>query len=292
MSLFSRNNNMSLVHHVVGQVLDHSGTTDETLGIMNHMGLTVSTSSIHKQKKNIQTYHEIHIKEMFKVPELGRSHNIEVIGDNVDITRNPSQMSKERRRKSWHWFLLLGIEKRVLFPTLPDSKPKADILSVPNADFIPNELDCKSLEENFIFHIMHILARYVPFFQNFKLCLPSSIPHAHEKETSQKSEYAILDMLDKSENKSDEMIAILEHVHNNYIPQTGTPPSVVKKLVFGGDCLTNERAYSSQTAMLAHSTDSDRLAGVIHRPEGLHRMMNLCLVFLELSLKFDLWFSL
>ncbi|XP_055957707.1 uncharacterized protein LOC126824335, partial [Patella vulgata] len=109
---------------------------------------------------------------------------------NVDITRNPSQMSKERRRKSWHWFLLLGIEKRALFPTLPDT-------------------------------------------------------------------------------------------------------SVVKKVVFGGDCLTNERAYSAQTAMLNHSTDSERLAGVIHRPEGLHRMkMNLCLVFLELLLKFYLWFSL
>lgn len=43
--------------------------------------------------------------------------------------------------------------------------------------------------------------------------------------------------------------------------------------------LTNERAYSAQLAMLNGSTDFDQLAGVIHRPEGLHRMMNLLLVF-------------
>jgi hypothetical protein len=30
--------------------------------------------------------------------------------------------------------------------------------------------------------------------------------------------------------------------------------------------------------MLNGETDYDRLAGVVHRPEGLHRMMNLLLV--------------
>lgn len=30
--------------------------------------------------------------------------------------------------------------------------------------------------------------------------------------------------------------------------------------------------------MLNGATDFEQIAGVIHRPEGLHRMMNLCLV--------------
>lgn len=51
------------------------------------------------------------------------------------------------------------------------------------------------------------------------------------------------------------------------------------KKVVGGDVLTNERAYSAQLAMLNGQTDFERLAGVVHRPEGLHRMMNLLLVF-------------
>lgn len=42
--------------------------------------------------------------------------------------------------------------------------------------------------------------------------------------------------------------------------------------------LTNERAYSAQLAMLNGSTDFDQLAGVIHRPEGLHRNDELVIV--------------
>ena len=69
-----------------------------------------------------------------------------------------------------------------------------------------------------------------------------------------------LDLLDKSENKSEDMISILEHIHDKFIPRTDDDP------------------YSAQLAMLNHATDYDKLTGVIHRPEGFHRMMNLLLV--------------
>ena len=75
-------------------------------------------------------------------------------------------------------------------------------------------------------------------------------------------------MLDKSENKSDDMISILEHIHENYIAHTDDEsPLVIKKKVFGGDVLTNERAYTAQLAMLNSPTDYTKLKGVIHRPE-------------------------
>ncbi|XP_056006637.1 uncharacterized protein LOC125680237 [Ostrea edulis] len=77
------------------------------------------------------------------------------------------------------------------------------------------------------------------------------------------------------------MISILDHIHENYVPHTAEEHShVIRKKVFGGDVLTNERAYSAQLAMLNGATDFEQIAGVIHRPEGLHRMMNLCLVIL------------
>jgi hypothetical protein len=71
------------------------------------------------------------------------------------------------------------------------------------------------------------------------------------------------------------MISILEHIHDKFIPRTDDDdPVVIKRKVFGGDVLTN----SAQLAKLNHATDYDKLTGVIHRPEGLHRMMNLLLV--------------
>lgn len=83
----------------------------------------------------------------------------------------------------------------------------------------------------------------------------------------------------------EEMISILQHIHENYIPHTDDKPTLCysEKKVFGGDVQTNERAYSAQLAMLNGQSDHFRLSGVVHRPEGLHRIMNFLLVLLMLS---------
>lgn len=49
----------------------------------------------------------------------------------------------------------------------------------------------------------------------------------------------------------------------------------------------NERAYSAQLALHNGMTEFSKLQCVIHRPEGLHRMMNLLLVSMCL-VKFQL----
>lgn len=207
----------------------------------------------------------------------------DIIGDNIDISRNPSQMSEDRRRKSWHWFLLVVLNKRVLNPELDDSQPIVEISSVENSTFVPKFNDCNTLDRNFIFHIMHILLNYIRCLKKYKNCLPKFISHLHLEELSRKSDFAILDLVDKSENNAENMISILENIHTNYIPRTDDDnPSVIKATVFGGDELTNEIAYLAQLAMLNGQTDFERLRdllGVVHRPEGLHRMMNLLLVF-------------
>ena len=87
-------------------------------------------------------------------------------------------------------------------------------------------------------------------------------------------------MLDKNEYLHDDIIRILEHIHQKYIAHThGENADVLERKVFGGDVLTNERAYTAQLAMLNCETNYYKLGGLIHRPEGLHRMMNFLLVF-------------
>lgn len=222
------------------------------------------------------------LKEKESLEKTGTGENSissEIIGDNIDITRNPSKMSIDKRRLSWHWFLMIGLQKRVLKPSLDDTTPIAEINSVDNSTFIPNLNDCGELDNHFMFHIMHTLVKYVGCLKKYENCLPKYIEHPHLSELAKKSNFVVLDMLDKSENKAEDMITILEHIHDNYIPRTNDEsPSVIKKKVFGGDVLTNERAYSAQLAMLNGNSDYERLTGVIHRPEGLHRMMNLLLV--------------
>lgn len=261
----------------------------QTIDTLAKLGLSVTPSAAFNQKKKMQQRQTVKIgnlmlKEKEEIEKSGtcmtENHmSSDIIGDNIDLSRSPSQMSIEKRRKSWHWFLMVGLQKRVLNPSLDDTAPISDINKVENGTFIPNLDDCSKLDQNFLFHIMNVLVKYVDCLNKYKDCLPKYIPHPHLEELSGKSNFAILDMLDKSENKAEDMISILEHIHENYIPRTNDEnPSVIKKKVFGGDVLTNERAYSAQLAMLNGITDYDRLAGVIHRPEGLHRMMNLLLV--------------
>lgn len=185
-------------------------------------------------------------------------------------------MTKTNQVQSYHWFLLLGVQRRFVDSNLPDDNPKAEIQSIPTSDFVPSRAECNSLENDMIYHIIKTATRYIPALKELQKCVPSYVKHPYLEESSKKSKYLILDLLDKSQNKADDMISILEHVHENYISHTeGENPLVIKKKVFGGDVLTNERAYSAQLAMLNSANDFEQLKGVIHRPEGFHRMMNL-----------------
>lgn len=105
----------------------------------------------------------------------------QIIGDNLDITRNPSKMSKERQRKSWHWFLLVAVENRVTFPCLPDESPQADISVLENKAFIPSTEDCKSLDDH-----LKVLVKYLPCFRRFESLIPKQISHPYMNQTAKK----------------------------------------------------------------------------------------------------------
>ncbi|KAK3099437.1 hypothetical protein FSP39_004353 [Pinctada imbricata] len=290
--LKKRNMHMSSFHHIVSQILDHGGTSDETISILHKLGLCASSQSTSKKRSELVERQNFHVKSLIldEKESIEKSQtdqgilaidlkSADIVGDNFDILKSPSMMTKERQRKSWHWFLLIGLDKRILDRNLSQDQPTTSINDVNNGIFIPNLDECHLLEENFVFHIMKILVKHVGCLKKYEPYLPRHITHPYLEQMSKKSDFAVLDLLDKNENKSEDMISILEHIHKEYIPMTmDESRKVIKKKVFGGDVLTNERAYSAQLAMLNGSSDSDRLTGVIHRPEGLHRMMNLCLL--------------
>ncbi|XP_062612846.1 uncharacterized protein LOC134274586 isoform X1 [Saccostrea cucullata] len=61
--LFNRNNHMSAVHHVIGQILDQGGATDETIRLLNNMGLTVGPKAVYKKKVELQEVQRKRIKD-------------------------------------------------------------------------------------------------------------------------------------------------------------------------------------------------------------------------------------
>ena len=162
---------------------------------------------------------------------------------------------------------------------MTDDRPIADIIAVPNHAFISSASDCDASERNLIFPILKVVTKYSDCLKPYEGSVPKYLDHPHIEEISKKSNYFIVNLLDKSKNKSEVMISILEHIHENYLALTeNDPPTIKKKRVFGGDVLTNEWAYSAQLAMMNGQSDFFRLAGIVHRPEGLYRLMNFLLL--------------
>ena len=125
------------------------------------------------------------------------------------------------------------------------------------------------------FHVARIVTKYINELKPFEILLPNYIQHPHTAKTSQKSVFINSDLIDESENSSDGMIRIMQRVHSLAVPPID---GSIEKVVLGGDVLTNERAMSAQLAMRNNESSFEKLLGVIHRPEGLHRQMNFLMV--------------
>ena len=100
----------------------------------------VSSSSLHKKTKQLvkQQESQLHslmtsyVEEVENKQRTGdenptevemdtdgvhkKQQPIEILGDNLDITINPSKMSMQRQKKIFHWFLVLMKEKQIKGP--------------------------------------------------------------------------------------------------------------------------------------------------------------------------------
>lgn len=118
---------------------------------------------------------------------------------------------------------------------------------------------------------MYIFLNYICCLKKYKNCLFKFILYFYLEELFRKLDFVIFDFLDKSENKVEDMISILENIYINYILRIDDDNLlVIKKKVFGGDVLINERVYLVQFVMLNGQIDFERFVGVVCRLEGLY----------------------
>lgn len=123
--------------------------------------------------------------------------------------------------------------------------------------------------------------KYVDFLKPFESVIPPYVTHKFIELTKAKSLFLNCELIEASENSASGMISIMQRIHELSVPHARlTDKKVYERVVFGGDVLTNERAFSAQQNMQLNRSDVDRLVGLIHRPEGLHREMNFLLVSL------------
>ena len=85
-----------------------------------------------------------------------------------------------------------------------------------------------------------------------------------------------LGLVMKNESIGAEMIEIMQCIQERYVPchvsktENETKKTIVQRVFFGGDNLTEERARNLQGAMSEADSDFDRLDGLITKNEDWH----------------------
>ena len=82
-----------------------------------------------------------------------------------------------------------------------------------------------------------------------------------------------LGLLEKDENKSEEMLQILQHCHAEQVP-SDPESNILHKINLGGDHLTVERATSAVSVVADSDEAHERLEGIILKHEEFHCEMN------------------
>ncbi|KAK3082515.1 hypothetical protein FSP39_020178 [Pinctada imbricata] len=308
--MYGRNMKNSILQYITGLTVDSCGITKEGLQVLHDLGVSVSPRSILRKKNELVLEQEEKIKQTVTAyvkqrekavvteAELHaevRQHDeatctipidenvyppIEMLGDNLDITITPSKITSDAQRKSLHWFLVMMKQKKITVEDFNSMqvREQRDIMTLPKENWLANLHQTGSLIDNMVHSIIHVLVKYIEFLKPLKCDIPLYIPHEFIEKTQTKSVFLNCELIEASENSASGMISIMERVHDLAVPHTRQENKVIERIVFGGDVLTNERAFTAQQNMQLNKSEVDRFAGIIHRPEGLHRQMNFLLV--------------
>ena len=96
-------------------------------------------------------------------------------------------MTIDHQSQSLHYFHFYAALDRIDFHHLCNDKPIADVSTLPLTTFLPNKQDSSALRNNYAILLGRELVRSIPFFSDFKDCIPAHISHKYSEEMSRKS---------------------------------------------------------------------------------------------------------
>lgn len=85
-------------------------------------------------------------------------------------------------------------------------RERNDVLRVPTNSWIPSMVQTDSLCKNIVFHVSHILLKYIEFLKPASASFPTYISHPYMEKTKEKSIFLNCDLIEASENSSQGII--------------------------------------------------------------------------------------
>ncbi|XP_044174453.1 uncharacterized protein LOC114950684 [Acropora millepora] len=147
-------------------------------------------------------------------------------------------------------------------------------MELPNSSFLPSPEEHAKLKKDFVLLVLRILAKNCKYFRQFGSMIPSHIPHQYSMNMSRQSQIVHLGLLEKNENNIPEMLEILQHCNEEYVPTNEDKSKILQTIQVGGDHLTIERAISAVNAVGDADNPYERLQGLVLKHEDFHCEMN------------------
>ncbi|CAC5390067.1 unnamed protein product [Mytilus coruscus] len=210
--------------------------------------------------------------------ETDEISSFQIVMDNLNMMTTARHKTEDTSNKMFNHVHALAVQDRVSADDLEDCVPQADILTIPNEAFLPSKEDYNQLNQEYNILIQRVLVENIKELKDCKEFVIYHIPHQFSKESRKKVVCALviinnniifqipLGILEKDENKTEEMIEIIEHLQQ-YTPKAHDK---MMPLLMGGDGLSVERWEGAQRARADGISQEDRLEGFIWKSEDWH----------------------
>ena len=242
-------------------------------------------------------------------------YGFKIVGDNIDKNVHPRHQTLDRRTQSLHFFNCYAVQDRCDFSSFSDTMPFPDFSNFDVVQLLPQKNDVAQLLSDVTILVARTLTQNLKGFENYQDLVPQHIAHEYSKEMNQTStvvcyytahhceaEYSFmysfqipLGIFMKNENKLDEMVSIMDALHE-YIPTSISSmelctegqeePDIIEvdtfhHILFGGDQVTVVRALSGQAVRANSENQRQRLQGFVPTIEDWHTKM----CFMEVSIR-------
>ncbi|XP_061185175.1 uncharacterized protein LOC133193230 [Saccostrea echinata] len=268
--LHGRNQEMSALHYITVFILARGGCTQRTIESLCKAGLCVHPQTLHNKLTSWQDKLDEELK-ILKIKWTNKEEvakKFQLVGDNWDKDILPSYRTSERKTESLHLFQIYAIVDRYTTTSPAGSNGYEE-----NPTYIPSVLEQTQLLKELTFIFASAIIRHVPqVSKHFETIFPKHLDHEHSAFAGLKTTQYSLGLFDTNENKTDEVIRLLRHLTDLYVPLKNE--EVVDAVFFGGDRLTDERIQCAQVALKDSLTSKGRLEGFISKSEDFHRLMN------------------
>ncbi|KAK7146429.1 hypothetical protein R3I93_014006 [Phoxinus phoxinus] len=190
-----------------------------------------------------------------------------IIFDNLDFFIRTHHQSIIQKNQSIHWIHHIAVQDRIPTYHLNNNKPIQDFLEYELEKSLPGLETQTYMRREFIVIGSRMLTKYLSVLKPFSDIVVHHMPHDYTDEMAQRSIDYPLGLLFKDENKTTDLVDVLQHLQNEYVPNG---PDVISNLLVGGDRLTEGNCRNIQWAFADGDTKKDRLKGMVFKFEDWH----------------------